>query len=79
MIHGKFHFNTSSHSHSTSPSCLPCLSTPISKMLMSPRIRLPFSRTFSTPPSSMHRRAFLMNSCPWMLGARDLASWLKIS
>lgn len=32
---------------------------------------VPFSRTFSVPPTSMQRTAFLMNSCPWMEGASD--------
>jgi len=30
--------------------------------------------TFSVPPSSMHRTAFLMYSCPWMDGAKHRAS-----
>lgn len=44
------------------------------RMLMSPRMRDPFSRTFSTPPSSKQRMAFLMYWWPWMLGASELAS-----
>ena len=39
-----------------------------------PLSRVPFSNTFSTPPSSKHRIALLMCSCPWMDGARDRAS-----
>lgn len=46
---------------------------------MSPLMRVPLSSTFSTPPSSMHRIAFLMYSCPWILGARDFESWSKMS
>lgn len=47
---------------------------PMSRMLMSPLIREPFSRTFSTPPSNMQRMAFLMYSWPWILGAKERAS-----
>lgn len=35
---------------------------------------VPFGSTFSTPPSNMQRRAFLMYSWPWILGARDFES-----
>jgi hypothetical protein len=44
-----------------------------------PRSRVPLGRTFSTPPSNMHKMAFFMYSCPWMEGASDLLSNSKIS
>lgn len=48
-------------------------------MLPYPRSRVPLGRTFSTPPSSMHKMAFFMYSCPCMEGASDLLSNSKIS
>lgn len=38
-------------------------------------MREPFSKTFSTPPRSIHRMAFFMYSWPWILGARERANW----
>lgn len=46
---------------------------------MSPLMRDPFSRTFSTPPSNIHRMAFLMYSWPWILGAKERDSWSNTS
>lgn len=34
---------------------------------------VPLSSTFSEPPNSMHRTAFLMYSWPWIEGASDFA------
>lgn len=39
---------------------------------------VPLGRTFSTPPRSMHKMAFLMKAWPWMLGAIDLPNRSKI-
>jgi len=59
--------------------CRNKMAVPMSRMLMSPLMREPFSRIFSTPPSSMHRMAFLMYWWPWILGAREWASWSNTS
>ena len=61
-----------STSETSSPS-LPPLTLP-STLNPHPLSRVPFSKTFSTPPRSMHRMAFLMCSWPWMEGARERAS-----
>merc|ERR1719219_978430 len=53
------------------------LGSPMRRILTSPLSLVPLGRFFSTPPRSMHRRAFLMYSWPWMDGARDLDSMSK--
>merc|ERR1719186_2151800 len=55
------------------------LGSPMSSTLTSPLSLVPLGRFFSTPPRSIHSRAFLMYSCPWMEGARDLANISKTS
>jgi hypothetical protein len=57
---------------------LATLGSPINKTLMSPRNLVPLGNTFSTPPSNRHSMARLMYSCPWIEGASDLASKLKM-
>lgn len=43
-----------------------------------PLNRVPFGRTFSTPPKSRHKMALLIYSCPWIEGAKDLDNKSKI-
>ena len=52
--------------------------SPTSKMLMSPRRCVPFSRLRSQPPSSCRMSALLMKSWPNIEGHRDLDMMSKI-
>lgn len=53
--------------------------SPTMRMLMSPRMCVPFGKFFSAPPKRRSRIASLILSCPKMDGARDCESSRKIS